>query len=147
MAEEAIKGTVQTIIFPRNKQVSDFHVIALKSKAGEDIVAGPMFGIRVGDKLSVWGERVKHPKHGWQIKLNLYEKALPATRHAIIDYLSCGLVKGVGPATAKKLVDAFGENTLDIVIKQPETLATVKGISPAKTNRRCFDLCFGTKIQ
>jgi exodeoxyribonuclease V alpha subunit len=132
MAEEAIKGTVQAIIFPRNKQVSDFHVIALKSKAGEDIVAGPMFGIRVGDKLSVWGERVKHPKHGWQIKLNRYEKALPATRHAIIDYLSCGLVKGVGPATAKKLVDAFGESTLDIAIKQPEKLATVKGISPAK---------------
>ena len=89
---------------------------------------------------------VNHPDYGEQLKVEMYEKTLPKTIEAIEKYLGSGLIKGVGPATAKKIVKRFGEDTLNIIQFHPEELATIKGINLEKAlkNRRGFCRAEGT---
>ena len=75
---------------------------------------------------------MRHPDYGDQFKVELYEKVLPHTAEAIEKYLASGIVKGVGPVTAKKIVDRFGASALDVISNEPERLSEIKGISLAK---------------
>ena len=64
---------------------------------------------------------MKHPDYGDQFKVELYGKVLPRTVDAIEKYLASGIVKGVGPATARKIVERFGTSSLDIISREPST--------------------------
>jgi len=95
-------------------------------------IVGTLPYVSEGDTLSVFGRWVHNPKYGRQFKVEQYEKKLPADGGAILRYLSSRAVKGIGPKTAKRIVDEFGEDTFDVLENHPEWLAQLPGISLKK---------------
>ena len=85
-----------------------------------------------GDNVKAFGNWVIHPTYGKQLKVSSYEKSLPVERSQILRYLSSGAVKGIGPKTALKIVDKFGETTFDVLENHPEWIADINGISRKK---------------
>ena len=88
-----------------------------------------------GEHLAVSGEWETHPQHGEQLKALELERTLPEDEDEILSYLASGICKGVGPATAQRIVDRFGSDTLRIMEQEPERLAEVPGISAAKAKQ------------
>ncbi len=101
-----------------------------KAKAKGDVITvlGSFTNPVVGESLRCHGTWIKHPQYGSQFKMERYETLRPATAAAIEKYLGSGMVKGIGPATAKRIVDKFGEKTLDIIENEPKKLAKVSGL-------------------
>src|SRR5437762_7612913 len=91
-------------------------------------IVGLLPGVHVGELLSVEGEWEKDPKYGRQLHITSFTQRLPASKEGITRYLSSGLIKGVGPKKAERIVEHFGEQTLAIIEQQPERLSEVKGI-------------------
>lgn len=89
---------------------------------------GNMGDVREGERLTMYGDYVTNQKYGKQFKVEIFERTLPQDVNAIRKYLGSGVIKGVGPSAAKKIVDAFGEKTLEILETDPIQLASVKGI-------------------
>ena len=79
--------------------------------------------------------RRKESEYGMQLRAEAYERLMPATASAIASYLSSGAVKGVGPAIARRLVRAFGDDTLTVMEQNPAKLAEIQGISPKKAEQ------------
>src|SRR5438552_4983772 len=86
-------------------------------------------GVHAGELLSVEGEWERDPKYGRQLHVTSFTQRLPASPEGITRYLSSGLIKGIGPKKAGRIVEHFGEQTLAIIEQQPERLSEVKGIS------------------
>lgn len=86
-------------------------------------------------------------KYGYQLKVTVFEEKVPATRDGIISYLSSGLIKGIGPTTAERIYDTFGNRTLEVIEGDPSQLLTVKGISPKKLEKivSCYKETKGLK--
>jgi exodeoxyribonuclease V alpha subunit len=102
-----------------------------KSRAArEDVITvlGAFTNPVVGESLRCFGQWVKHPQFGQQFKLERYETVRPATAAAIEKYLGSGMVKGIGPVMAKRIVEKFGEQALDVIEESPEKLAKVSGL-------------------
>ena len=95
-------------------------------------VTGIMPYIAEGDVVSVFGKWVHNPKYGRQFKVERLEKQLPADKASILRYLSSGAIKGIGPKTAQRIVDEFGEETFDIIENHPDWLAEINGITPKR---------------
>ncbi|HIT85574.1 MAG TPA: ATP-dependent RecD-like DNA helicase [Candidatus Ornithomonoglobus intestinigallinarum] len=91
--------------------------------------------VRPGQHLKITGYWTTHFDYGDQFRVEYYEMSAPADKEAIFNYLASGAVEGVREATAKKLVDAFGADTLEVISKQPEKLAGLKGISLDKAKK------------
>ncbi|TYQ15009.1 UNVERIFIED_CONTAM: ATP-dependent DNA helicase (RecD/TraA family) [Acetivibrio alkalicellulosi] len=127
------EGMIEDVIF--SNEINGFTVCEIKSEEEAIIAVGFMPFINVGEMLKVSGHMVNHPDYGEQLKVEIYEKMLPKTVEAIERYLGSGLIKGVGPATAKKIVKKFGEDTLNIIQFHPEKLSYVKGINLEKAFR------------
>ena len=89
--------------------------------------------INKGDYLKIKGKFVTHQDYGRQFKIEYFEKKLPQSKDALEKYLSNGIIKGIGPATARRIVDKFGDETLAIFKFEPERLSEVKGISKEKS--------------
>lgn len=90
-----------------------------------------------GIRVDIAGEWQKNAQHGVQFAMENYKEVIQPTRQGIEAYLSSGLIKGIGPKTAAKIYDTFGENTLDILDNSPDDLLKVKGISKTKLQRIC----------
>ena len=88
--------------------------------------------INAGDTLILHGKYVTHHEYGEQFKIDTFEKIMPETLDGLINYLGSGLIKGIGKTTAKKIVDKFKEDTINIFKNEPEKLAQVRGISVQK---------------
>lgn len=99
-----------------------------KMKADVITVLGAFTNPVVGESLKLYGEWIKHPQYGHQFKLERYDTLRPATAAAIEKYLGSGMVKGVGPVMAKRIVAKFGEKALDVIEETPEKLTQVSGI-------------------
>ncbi len=125
-----IQGCVESITF-RNPQTC-FTVIEISSMGEQITVVGILPFIAVGEELNLKGFYVNHPSFGTQFKAEFCERSKPATSTAILRYLSSGAIKGIGPATASRIVEMFGENTLDIIEREPSRIAQIKGISHNK---------------
>jgi exodeoxyribonuclease V alpha subunit len=95
-------------------------------------VVGYLAGVSPGENLSVKGKWETHPKYGQQFKIQSYDVTLPAEVDGIRKYLNSGIIKGIGPSLAARMVKAFGADTLDIIEKTPERLIEVDGIGEAK---------------
>ena len=88
----------------------------------------------VGESLRLHGQWIKHPQYGQQFKLERYETLRPASAAAIEKYLGSGMVKGIGPAMAKRIVDKFGEEALNVIEKTPKKLTKVSGIGEKRVD-------------
>lgn len=125
-----IEGPIEEIIF-RNEQngytvfIIDFHDTPV-------VCVGKLMNANVGENLSLEGEYVNNAKYGYQFNFSTYEVVRPTSLAGIERYLSSGLIKGVGPATAKNIVKHFKEQTFDIIEMSPSSLAEVKNISLKK---------------
>ena len=127
-----ISGTVQSIIF-RNQE-NGYTVLSLFDEAEntEFTACGCMPLATEGAEISITGEMKYHPKYGEQVQVASYEICAPSTTGAIETYLSSGVIKGIGPATAKLITDTFGLETLTVMEQSPELLLEVPGIGPKK---------------
>ncbi len=92
-------------------------------------VVGVMPLLAVGDKLCVYGKWTHNPKYGKQFAVEQYERMMPADVASILRYLASRAIKGIGPKTAQKIVEEFGEDSFDVIENHPEWLASIKGIS------------------
>ena len=100
-------------------------------------VVGVLPEVAVGEKLTVRGSYDTHPLYGRQLKAKSFVRSLPSSAQDLYKYLSAGTVKGIGPATAQKIVDEFGEDAFDVLENHPEKLSKIKGISRQKANSIC----------
>lgn len=127
---EALKGTIIETIF-RNDE--NGYTVALMETGGNIITVTGTFGKDVtGETLEVYGEKINHPRYGEQFQAEMYNLVLPSGLEQIENYLSSGLIKGIGRHTAKKIVELFKEDTFDIIQKHPERLAEIEGIGEKK---------------
>ncbi|MEE8282819.1 MAG: ATP-dependent RecD-like DNA helicase [candidate division NC10 bacterium] len=95
-------------------------------------VVGNLWGATLGETIRLRGEWVRHSRYGEQFRVEAYESILPTAVAAIERYLASGLIKGIGPAYARRLVEAFGPETLRVIEEEPERLLTVDGIGGAR---------------
>ena len=126
-----IEGVVESIIYANSE--NGYTVCSLSSDDGEEIIAvGMMPYLAEGEYIRAFGDFVVHPNYGKQFRVDNYEKSLPADESSILKYLQSGAVKGIGKVTAKRIVDRFGKDTLEVLEKHSEWLSDVKGISVSK---------------
>lgn len=131
MASEHLEGVVDRITY-RNDETT-YTVLQLELDSGMKLTAvGALPAVQAGERVQVEGTWQVHPRYGPQFQVQKYTSVPPATSAAIERYLASGLVKGVGPETARKLVWAFGETTLDVIAHEPHRLTEVPGIGPKK---------------
>lgn len=122
-----VEGTVEDIIY--SNEINGYTVCDIKCDQNTVTAVGYMPFLSVGENVKITGKWVNHPEYGDQLKVELFEKIMPQTEEAIERYLASGVIKGVGPATAARIVKTFGKETLDIINFKPQMLAEVKGIS------------------
>lgn len=125
-----IKGTVESVTY-RNKD-NGYTVIKIKYNNESIVAKGTMPFITEGDIVELHGSYVFHSTYGNQFKSEFCEVSVPETQAQILKYLSSGAIKGIGPATAAKIVDLFREESLDIIENEPHKLTYIKGISEEK---------------
>lgn len=125
-----IRGVLEEIIF--QNQENHYLVGILSHDGVYTTVVGNGYGVKVGDQLELEGEFTVHEIYGEQFKFTSFVMILPTSREAIVRFLASGAVKGIGPVTAGKIVDRFGEETLEIINYNPDQLLKVSGIGKGK---------------
>ena len=123
-----IQGTVEAVIY----QNAENGYTVLKLDAGEGggvTVVGCLPGVAPGEGLSVSGAWVRHASYGEQFKAETVERRMPAGEKAIFDYLASGAVRGIGAATARRMVETFGGEALTVLEEHPERLTRIQGIT------------------
>jgi len=121
-----IVGTVEEIIF-KNEE-NGYAVLELNSKSDSITVVGYMPFVGIGETLKIKGEWMTHPDYGEQVKVSKYEMIAPSTLYGMERFLSSGLIRGIGPVMAKKIVSKFGLDSLSIIETHPEKLMEIPGI-------------------
>ncbi|MEO6594111.1 MAG: ATP-dependent RecD-like DNA helicase [Planctomycetota bacterium] len=130
-----LQGTIERFTF-RNPDTGWAVVRLLDEASGRPItVVGPMAQLNEQQRLKITGVESEHPRFGVQIKVETFEPIAPSSEEGIEAYLGSGLVKGIGPATAKKIVRALGAETLRILEEEPQRLRQVRGISDRKIDQ------------
>ncbi len=125
-----LKGSVEDIIF-RNKS-NGYSVLTLYCDGIALTAVGSISDVSIGDELRLIGVWKNNPNYGEQFAFDYYEHQLPSGSAAIFKYLSSRAIKGIGARMAKRIVDAFGDNTLEVMKNQPDRLTEIKGISAEK---------------
>lgn len=125
-----IKGEVADIIY--QNELNSYTIAVFETDEEETTIVGYLPFVSIGDTLKVTGRFVEHKDYGRQFKVDTFEKMMPETLGALEKYLSNGSIKGIGPAIAKKIINKFGEDTINVFKFEPEKLAQIKGISESK---------------
>jgi len=138
---DTLSGAVENIIYynPEN----GYSVVRLRPERSRSLpvtlrdglvtVTGNLPELSAGENLRLQGHWIRHPKHGMQFQVEICEQTLPATLAGIRRYLGSGLIKGIGPRLADRIVSHFGMKTLDIIENYPEQLQQVSDIGPKRT--------------
>ena len=123
-----ITGSIEHVIYSNEE---NGYSICDMGTDGDDLITitGILPYVGEGDLVTVYGRWVHNPKYGRQFKVEQYEKQLPADSASILRYLSSGNVKGVGPKTAQRIVETFGNETFDVIEQHPEWLEGIPGIT------------------
>ena len=118
-------------------ETNGYTVIKCRAKNYNDLVTvvGSMPDVHVGSVLQLTGSWRIDPKYGRQFSMETFEETLPATVFGIEKYLGSGLIKGIGPKFAKKIVQEFGKDTLDVIETDPDRLLSVPGIGTMRVER------------
>ena len=123
---ETIEAIADETVF-RNDE-NGYTVLVVKAGRARVSAVGVMPPVTPGEKLIITGEWTEHPVNGKQIKVQGMEIEKPTTLSGIEKYLMSGMIKGIGPATARQLIKAFGEQTLDVIYSEPQRLLELPGI-------------------
>ena len=132
-----IEGSVNQILFSNSS--NGYAVVDLSTNDGNIIVTGELGNVEEGELLSVTGKYVNHPRYGTQFSAHICERKLPETSASILKYLSSGVIKGIGPTLAKRIVEKFGDKTLEIFENDPERLKEVKGFTAQKAEEAAIE--------
>ena len=131
-----LTGEITTIIYQNELNsytIAEMYVEEIDGKEDNLItIVGYLPFVVEGDELKVVGKFVEHKEYGKQFKIDTFEKFMPQTLEALERYLGNGMIKGVGPATARKIINTFGEDTISTLKFQPLKLAQIKGITKEK---------------
>lgn len=135
MENESITVTIERITFA-NEQTG-YHVLKATGRDYPNGVTlvGNFVMVQPGEEIKAYGTWACHPNFGMQFQTSKYTVLKPATLKGIEKFLGSGLIKGIGPVTAKKLVTMFGLDTLEIIENHPEKLAECPGIGPGKADK------------
>ncbi|HEX30616.1 TPA: ATP-dependent RecD-like DNA helicase, partial [Candidatus Poribacteria bacterium] len=133
---EVLKGTLERIVYVNEETGYTIARFSSPDFPFEQItVVGNLMSAYPGESLILKGWWVNNPKYGRQFKIMDYETTMPATVVGIKKYLGSGLIKGIGPIMASRIVNAFGLETIDVIEKNPERLFEVPGIGPKRVER------------
>ena len=135
MADETprceIQGSVTAVLF-RNEE-NGYTVLRMQvGERGEVTAVGCMPGVQPGETLELEGSWTRHASYGEQFKADVVVRRMPVGEKAVFEFLASGAVKGIGAATARRLVDEFGGDVLTVIEETPEKLSQLRGISPKK---------------
>jgi exodeoxyribonuclease V alpha subunit len=133
-APPAILEAVLERITYANEQTG-YTVARVATNRSSDLltVVGPLLGAQPGESLRLQGRWASHPQYGRQFQVDTYTTMLPATIQGIRRYLGSGLIKGIGPKMAERIVDHFGQATLEVIEQDPGRLVEVPGLGPKRT--------------
>jgi len=127
-----LEGSLERITF--HNADTGYTVARIQPSGKRHLVTavGKLLGVQVGEALRLDGEWTSHPSHGRQFNVQAWQAMLPSDVEGIRKYLGSGLIKGIGPATAQRIVDTFGPRTLDVIERDPERLGEVPGLGRKK---------------
>ena len=132
MEEGRIEGIVERVVY--HNAENGYAVIEISAEDELYTVTGTMPAVEAGESIIAFGRWYDHPSFGTQFQAKTVEHIRPQTIEAIFRYLSAGAIRGIGPSTARKLVETFGENTLEVMEKEPERVAALRGVTAKKAN-------------
>lgn len=130
MSEEwnILSGTVDTVVYQNEE--NGYTVLRLDVGEEEPVtLVGCVPGVAPGETLTAQGTWTNHPTYGQQFKAEVARRAMPVGEKAVFDYLASGIVKGIGLSTARKMVDEFGDQALEILENEPTKLTKIRGIT------------------
>ena len=125
-----LSGSVERVVYHNDK--NQYTVLELAAGDGLVTVVGSFPFVSEGEELRVYGAWDVHPSFGEQFKATAFARARPASTAAMLKYLSSGAVKGIGPATARRIIQTFGAKALEVIENEPERLSQIKGITKEK---------------
>ncbi len=125
-----IEGTIEDVVYTNPE--NGYSVIDISCDKALVTAVGIMPSCSAGEKIKLRGQWTKHPTFGKQFKASACERSMPKSAGDMLRYLSSGTIKGIGPATAAKIVEHFGESTFEIIENEPLRLAEIKGITKEK---------------
>lgn len=135
-----VSGSVESVIYRNEK--TDYTVVEILTEEGERTVAvGKMPYLSEGEEAVLTGTWTRHAEYGKQFLVENYEKKLPTDAAAILKYLSSRTVKGVGAATAIKIVERYGDETFDVIENHPDWLSDIPGISKKRAKEIHASFC------
>jgi exodeoxyribonuclease V alpha subunit len=132
-APATLEAVLERITY--TNQETGYTVARVATDRSNDLltVVGPLLGAQPGESLRLQGRWTSHPQYGRQFQVEAYQTVLPATIQGIRRYLGSGLIKGIGPKMAERIVDHFGETTLEVIEQEPGRLVEVPGLGPKRT--------------
>jgi exodeoxyribonuclease V alpha subunit len=133
-AESVLEAVLERVTFA-NEETGYTIARVAADRSGPDLltVVGPLLGAQVGESLRMTGRWTTHPRYGRQFEVRSYSTVLPATIAGIQRYLGSGLIKGIGPVMAERMVAHFGTDILRVIEEEPERLVEVPGVGPKRT--------------
>lgn len=134
---EELHGLLERVVFHNEENGYTVFRLKIDDKIDPVSVVGYMNNPQPGANLRVWGSWENNPRWGKQFKMEGSEQEMPTTLDGISQYLSSGLIKGIGPSLAKRIVQKFGEATFEIMDKEAERLLEVQGIGDKNFKRIC----------
>jgi exodeoxyribonuclease V alpha subunit len=134
-ALQTLEGTIERFTYQNEENGYTVARLIPKGKNYETTVVGVLTGVMVGESVRMRGHWTTHAEYGRQFEVRFYTVQLPATIEGMRKYLGSGLIKGVGPVTAGRIVDLFGLETLEVIEETPERLQEVHGIGNFRVER------------
>lgn len=130
--DEELRGTVEDIVFSNGE--TGFTVMDMC--VGDELITavGVLPSVSVGETLRVFGHWDRHPSFGRQFRINKCEREMPKSSSDMLKYLSSGAIKGIGPKTAVKIIEEFGDSAFEVIENEPQKLARIRGISESKAD-------------
>ncbi|MEE2839939.1 MAG: ATP-dependent RecD-like DNA helicase [Acidobacteriota bacterium] len=123
-----LQGQIERITYVNQENGFTIAKVRVRGRRQLATVVGNLASPTPGEVLSMRGEWVKHPRFGEQFKVSHFESQAPSSIYGIQKYLGSGLIRGIGPVMAKRIVEKFGKDTLDMIENKPEKLSQVPGV-------------------
>jgi exodeoxyribonuclease V alpha subunit len=130
---EVLEGTLERVVYANEENAWSVVRLAVAGAREPVTAVGNLLGVQPGESLRLTGSWIDDPRHGRQFRVASYATVVPATAKGIERYLGSGLIRGIGRVMARRLVAAFGLETLEVIENQPQRLRDVEGIGPKRS--------------